>query len=258
MTTLIANYEAEQKAFHSLLDPGCEDRILLFHGSSGSGKTTLLTCCRESVPKQVVSIPIQLRGSAVSVAEIFYRAGRNLSWEKLENFTDEIARLEGTPSAQVDKNWLAGINNRISIVMQVQDSGDREHRRVALTEAWFNDVAEFDHPVVMILDTYEQATTEVQEWLSGPFLSRVVQVEPVRVVVAGQSVPEKNNIEWGHCCVEHDLYGVKEAKHWLPIVKAMKRKLDVKEPLDWLGGMCVALKGNPAEIIKVIEALPVE
>jgi hypothetical protein len=149
-----------------------------------------------------------------------------------------------------------GINNRINVALRAENTDDRENRRAALTEAWFADMAQCDQLVVFLFDTYEDATTEVQTWLSGPFLARAAQVVKVRVVVAGQTVPDKNNIEWGHCCVRHDLFGVWDAKHWMPIVQALGKRIDPQPPEVWLAGVCAGLKGNPAEIMKVIEALP--
>jgi hypothetical protein len=139
----------------------------------------------------------------------------------------------------------------------VENTTDRESRRVALTDAWFNDLAELSQLIVFLFDTYDHAPTEVQEWLSGPFLARVIHVPTVRVVVAGQVVPDRNNIEWGHCCVMHDLDGVREPHHWLPIVQRMNRRIPPsREPLSWLAGVCDAYKGDPQNIIKVIEGLP--
>ncbi|MBE9472160.1 MAG: ATP-binding protein [Chloroflexi bacterium] len=256
MTTLLADYDRERQAFEALLTPDCRKRILLFCGASGCGKTTLLSACLEQVPAAIPCIPIQLRGSAVSVAEVFYRSGHRLSWERLSRFTAQVATLQGVPQVQIDHNWLLGINNRISVALHAEEPTDREHRRAALTEAWFQDLQAFDHPVLMALDTYEQATAAVTAWIDGPFLSRVAQVSQLRVLLAGQEVPEAHNIEWGHCCTAHHLCGVPEAEHWWPIVEAMNRRVNVPDPRSWLAGVCHALGGRPKEIMQVIQDLP--
>jgi hypothetical protein len=80
----------------------------------------------------------------------------------------------------------------------------------------------------------------------------------VRVVVAGQQVPDEHNIEWGQCCSKHELFGVLEAKHWMPVVKEMKRRLPVEPGEVWLAGICHARNGRPDEIMKIIKALPKE
>jgi hypothetical protein len=256
MSPLMADYNVERKAFETLLKPECAERILLFRGKSGSGKTTLLRYCTKQIPSHIAHVPIQLRGSTAGIADIFSRAGQPLTWERLRKFTRQVAALGGTPNVQIDRNWLAGINNRINVVMHVESTADREYRRVALTDTWFEDIDEFPMPVVFLFDTYDQASTEVQEWLSGPFLTRAVYSPTVRVVVAGQAVPDHNNIDWGQYCVARDLYGVREAQHWLPIVLAMNRELPFGGSLTWLAGVCHALQGDPKSIMQVIEGLP--
>src|SRR5262245_29451821 len=180
MSTPLADYQTEREAFEALFQPGCQKRILIFCGESGSGKTSLLRYCLGRVPESVAHVPIELRGSAVSVAEIFHRSGGFLQWNRLPNFTESIARLQGIPKTQIDRNWLIGINNHISVALQSESSDIREHRRVALTDAWFDDLRNFDQTILFALDAYEKATTDVQEWISGPFLARVSQSDIVR------------------------------------------------------------------------------
>ncbi len=164
--------------------------------------------------------------------------------------------MQQATSVNIDRNWLLGINNHISVALHADNPQDRSYRRAALTEAWFEDVQQLAEPFLVVFDTYEAATAEIQEWLSGPFLARVATADPLRVVIAGQTVPDKLNIEWSQCCHEHRLYGVPEARHWLPVIEAMGRYIPDEPPLIWLAGVCHALQGKPAEIIKIIEGLP--
>jgi energy-coupling factor transporter ATP-binding protein EcfA2 len=250
----LANYEKEQAAFSALFSPTCRQRILFLQGDSGSGKTTLIKTCLQHLPAGVDHVPIQLRGSQVNVAEIFFRAGDCLGWPLLPGFTaaldDQAARI------QVSDNRQSGINNRINVVLQTGDPADRDHRRAALTEAWFGDLKRLAAPLLLVFDTYEQATAEMRQWLDGPFLTRAARADSLRVVVAGRSVPEANNIEWGHCCETHNLYGVPDAAAWLPVVEALGYRVPIDPPLTWLAGVCHALQGRPGEIIKVIRTLP--
>ncbi len=52
----------------------------------------------------------------------------------------KVAQLDGTPSVNVDKNWLAGIGNHITVVMKVDNKADRDQRLAKLTSAWFEDL----------------------------------------------------------------------------------------------------------------------
>lgn len=259
MSTPFADYKNERQAFDTLLTPQCQKQILMFCGESGSGKTSLLRHCLSRIPNSIARVPIEFRGSAVSVAEIFYRSGGFLKWKHLPNFTEQVADLQGTPKVQINDNWIGGINNHISVALQGDSQDARESHRAVLTEAWFDDLKNFDQTVLFALDTYEKATTEVQEWISGPFLARASQSNLVRVLVAGQKIPDENNIEWGSSCETWHLYGVPEAEHWLPVVEEMRRYIDpnkVGNPKAWLAGVCFALKGHPGEIMKIIERLP--
>lgn len=255
-TSPLADYEREQAAFADLLQPRCAHRILLLQGDSGTGKTTLLSTCLERVPEHVTKIPINLQGSVVGVAEIFFRVGWILGWDRLSRFTRQVAELQGLPRVQIDNNWISGINNSISVALRAENPADQEHRRAALTEAWFEDLRELTSPVLMALDTYEQAPEETARWIGGPFLARAVQTESLRVLVAGQKVPDANTIEWGHCCTTYQLFGVPEARHWLPIVLAMNKEIPIRDPETWLAGVCYALHGNPNDIMQIISGLP--
>jgi hypothetical protein len=256
MSTTLADYVPERQAFEALFQDGCRSRILLFEGASGSGKTTLLSYCQDRVPNGIAHVPIQLRGNAVSVAEIFYRSGSNIGWERLPAFNERVDELQGAQQVKITGNRLSGINNRINVALRAENVTDRDERRAALTEALFDDLSNFAQPLLFVLDTFEQATTEVKDWISGPFLARASLVEQVRTLVAGQTVPDVNNIEWKNCCTLRKLYGVPDATHWLPVVQDMNRTVPFSDPLTWLAGVCFALKGDPSEIMKVIEALP--
>jgi hypothetical protein len=256
MTMPLADYEVERRCIQTLFDAECRQRIVLVRGASGSGKTHLLQYCKEQMPAGMPHLPVQLRSRAVTIADIFYRAGGRLTWKHMNAFTKQVAGMQAVSMANVDHNWLLGINNHISLALHAPDLIDREQRAAALTEAWFEDLRALPRPLLMLFDTYEQATTDVQGWISGPFLARAAVTERVRVVIAGQDVPDRRNIEWGECCQELTLYGVHEAKHWLPVVQAMGRRVPVDPADTWLAGVCHALKGDPAVIMRVIEGLP--
>lgn len=256
MSTLLANYEDKTDAFLTLTQSDCSHRILLFEGEGGTGKTTLLEACKEFVDENIYHLPIQLRGSAVGVAEIFSRSGARLGWERWSNFTQQVAVMTDTPSVTIDRNWLVGINNKISIALHAESPIDREQRRVSLTQAWFEDADSLDKTLLVMLDTYEQAPVEVAAWIDGPFLARAADGERLRVVVAGQKVPNPRNIEWGHCCIHHELFGVREAKYWLPVIVSLGKRVPVQPELTYLAGICHACNGRPDEIMKCIMSFP--
>ncbi len=257
-TALFADYEDERRAFERLFDASCSCRIVLFQGASGKGKTALLRHCLGRTPAHIAHLQYDFKGD-VSVAEVFHRAGQSLTWPRLPRLTQQVAYMQQAPAVHIDSNWLAGINNRISVALHAESPIDREHRRSLLTNAWFEDLQALQQPVLLVFDTFEKAPTEMQQWISGPVLARAALFANIRVVIAGQEVPDRHSIEWGDYCDAHTLYGVREAAHWLPVLQAMHRRIPGSmDPFSWLAGVCDALGGNPSEILKVIDRLPRE
>ena len=257
MTENIANYHEERHAFCELLQPECERRILLFEGKSGSGKSTLLNHCRTHIPKDSYHISADLRGTNSSLAGLFFKMTRQLKKERFTAFTDKVAELSGRSTSVELKNAVQwGNENQINVALQGGGNLSREERLAALTHAWFSDMQAMQRHCVVIMDTFEQANNEMKEWVSGEFLTEVANSENLRVTVAGQSVPDVSRIEWSHCCEKWTLYGVKEAKHWLPVVEALGKTIPSVEPFGFLQGICSAFEGDPAKIIDFIKKLP--
>lgn len=252
---VIANYERERKLFAELLDLHSSKKILLFFGESGIGKSTLLRSLVELAPIDSKCVPIELRGAAVGVAEIFYRLAGRLDWAKLDSFCNQLVSMDPGIVTTIDRNSLIGIKNRINVSLYSRGLIDRSERIAALTESLFRDLEALKELVVLTFDTFDNASTEASEWLAGPLLERVTRATNVRVVIAGKVVPNINNIEWGTCCEIRELSGVIEADPWLFIAERLKKVIPHDSRSGWMSGVCAALNGNPAKIMQVIESL---
>lgn len=248
----LANYEEQQQHFLGLLDPRARNHILMFQGESGSGKTRLLESCIRAVPAYIPYLSVQLRGSATTTAHLFYRLGRRVGWARLPAFTRQVAALCGMPHQGGDAAWQLDIRQHLERTLQVEDLSARRQRGNSLTDAWFADAHTFQTPLLLILDTYEDATVEFNQWFSQQFLPWIADSQTVRVLVAGQKVPELSS-DWRHCCSYHRLTGVHEAAAWLPVAQAMGRQV---HSLDYLAGACAAFRGNPGKILEFIQLLP--
>jgi len=256
MTENIANYHEERHAFCELLQPECDRRILLFEGKSGNGKSTLLNHCRAHIPKESHHVPLDLRGSSLSLAGLFFKMTRQLKTEKFQYFADKVAELSGRSAVELKNAAQWGNENQINIALQGSGNLSREERLAALTNAWFMDMQAVQRQCVVMMDTFEQANDEMKEWVSGEFLTEVARSENLRVTVAGQTVPDQSRIEWAYCCQKWTLYGVKEAEHWMKLVDELGRIVPSAQPLGVLQGLCIAFEGHPAKIMKTIEAFP--
>lgn len=255
-----ADYTEERELFQGLLAPDCRKRILFFRGASGTGKTTLLTHCQSELKdrQDFIHVPIQLRASVVSVPEIFYRLAGRVGWKNLPQFSGQVASQQPLTGLTLEDIRIEGTQNQIQIALHTEDYSERSTLLAALTERCFADLEARESALLLLLDTYEAATSEVKDWIAGPLLGRVAAGKHVRVLVAGQEVPDDNNIEWGAYSQTRDLFGVSDASHWMPVVAALNRRIEAPDPLSWLAGICHAFNGRPASIIQVIKALPLK
>lgn len=260
---MLADYVDQRKAVDNLLLPGCSKRILIFKGESGFGKSALIQYCSEQARSAgILQIPLDFKDPAVSVAEIFNRSGSWIGWKNLPNFTRSVAEMQATPEIKVDKNWLLGINNKITVVLGVSTPDAKEERRSMLTEAWFEDLKAIGKTILFIFENYHEIGTEADEWVRGRFLARAAPVEHVRIVMGCQpkKVPDNNNITWGPFAETYELTGVRDPKHWLPVFEALKKRLPEDyyptTPLFWLKLMCDANLGQPSTMMQVITRLP--
>ncbi|EIJ42425.1 hypothetical protein BegalDRAFT_1544 [Beggiatoa alba B18LD] len=257
MTETMANYYKERQAFSALWQAQCEKRIVFYRGESGSGKSTLLKACRRQVPDSVHKIVVNCADAEIRVVDIFSLLIDKLGWERLGAFRQQLASLSPQVIGKIDNNEIEGNGNIIQQVINIGSPEERKDRQAHLTDAWLQDMKSVDKPLLFIIDTYDKSIEEMQNFLHR-LLTRMVRLPALRLVMAGQSVPNVETCsEWTDCCDLYDLYGVKEAEHWLPVVTEMKRRFpDGIEPHSYLAGICGAFQGRPADIKKFIESFP--
>jgi RNA polymerase sigma factor (sigma-70 family) len=245
---MIANFKAELGAFENLFAPGCRERILFFYGESGFGKTTLLQRCLDSLPEAFPLVEFQVRNTAVDVAEILSRTVSCLGWADFPRYKAKIEEMQGGNKIEIENVSLVGQHNQLNAI--IRSDNPRQ-----LLDTWFDDLANLGRMLLIVFDTYEHASAEVQNWIEGPFLFRVARMSTVRVLIAGRMVPDTQTIDWRRCCNAHHLKGIPEAEHWLPVVQSLNRRIP-KPEITWLDGLCRGLQGRPHAIMQYIESLP--
>lgn len=254
MSRLIANYEDARALFDQLLKSETRQRILLLEGESGTGKTTLLLVCLESA-SAIRHVRFNFKETAATINEVFYRAGDILGWEHFPLFLAKVDEM-ATTRVEIEGNRQIGINHKIEVILAGEKVEDQDFRLAELTKAWFRDLGSLTGDVLFVFDHFERAGTSVQRWVSGPLLTRVANTPQLRVLIAGQSVPDADNIEWGGCCRASRLTGVPEAKHWLPVVQALDRHVGDLDLLSYLSAVCSVHRGRPDAIMNFIRSLP--
>lgn len=260
---MLANYQEEREFIRRLFAAHCHasQKVLTFRGRSGSGKSTLLrTCLREQDLPPATIATIDLR-QKFGVADLLTALVEKLQSEQFPTLAATVtAAAKQFQTVEIADNKTFGWNNQITVVLQRETPEERRLQQQSLTRALVDDLRHSPQPIVIAFDHHDaDVTEEIQKWLGGEFLPRTTSTEAVRVIVAGQTWPRGHDgVEWGHCCTKRELYGVRDADHWLPVVTALGRTSPpgIDNLHNWLAGICHAFEGDPSKIIKVIEGLP--
>jgi hypothetical protein len=245
----MADYSNPRKRCKILLTLNPTYRVLLLHGNSGMGKSTILKFCREEIVRtgsSICCVDVDFRQAGVDVAEILFCIGAK--WGERPTLARRLRDMEGRlPDMSVDSDLL-DLKKRIGAALQVEDRTDREYRRVQLTDALFQDAESFGRRTIVLFDAYEKAPRGVQEWISGPFLRGVHESNSMRIVIAGQDIPQTTNGDWR--CYYEKLSGVIQPKYWMPFLQGKVPQNHAETLLNYL---CPALKGRPLDISQIIE-----
>lgn len=251
---MLANYKEERTAFVRLWEPRCDEPILLLRGQLGYGKTSLLKHCRKAAPDSIFFVPVDCVQDGINPAEVFSRSVSHVGRSRLPAFFSQCLRQH---NVEISSNQIEGSGNQISVVLGSGSEQERKERLVWLTDAWLRDLSQLDRPLLLVVDTYDKAGADLQSWLRSVLALLPRACKQLRVVIAGEEVPSTTTCEeWTDCCCKHELKGVPEPEHWLPVVKALGFRVPEEPSLTFLSGICRALAGNPAMIAKVIETFP--
>ena len=248
---LLANYQEEQTLFSTLVQDDTGPHILLLQGESGSGKSYLIEHCLNLAP-DIPSHLLKLQSKGDLIPTVFTGMGGRHGWEHLPYFSRRVANLLEVPGQAEDPVWQRGMHRHLREIGKLGDVESRLSRYQLLSDAWFADAEQFETPFLLAIDGYEAASTVFDRWFRRDFLMGVAYSRHMRVVVAGQSVPEQQE-GWGFCASLQELAGIDRAKEWLAWAEAAGYQVP---SLDWLAGVVAALKGNPSQINEMIKQLP--
>jgi hypothetical protein len=225
---------------------------VLFGKEPNMGKTWLIRHFRESLPPGVDHIGIDADPQFDNVGDLMEEAVRELGENRLPNYMAETKGSAGPLKSVVSDNQQIGFINRISVSLAF----DPKQQRRLLTRAWLSDFKNLTRPLVISIDAYECASAEEKGWFRASLLPGVRDAPFLRVVIAGREAPEPHG-SWAPLRgPPHELRGVPEAMHWMPIVAELNRDVEVVPPEKGVQIFCQAVQGNPDSILKWIMSLP--
>lgn len=215
----LADRHTEFEDFLSLLSDSGEPKILLIHGPSDAGKSLLI--------------------------QAFMNAA---------NSYDEIACgmgdfKMGIPLRKVLGNAARSLKKRIELT-RYQRAIERGDLGVA-DENLLTDLEESPAPVLLMLDTYEQATEECRLWVETQLMPLVSDSESLRLVILGQTVPTPPPSA-ADVTRTLPLKPIDDPKHWR---RYCEQKYGKIWPEDQLSLLVKGLSGSPRGIAQALSVV---
>ena len=153
----LADRQDEFRRFQWLISDQVDRRALLILGPSDLGKSVLLSAFAG----------VARRVSLIGVAHGEFKTGLGLNMVLAQMRRDLMA----LPFRRFDREAGA------------------EGRPEMLHAAFLEDLSESRRPVLIVLDTFEQATEDSKRWVEDHLLPRCCQTQGLRLVIAGTQVP---------------------------------------------------------------------
>ncbi|MFA6313694.1 MAG: SEFIR domain-containing protein [Sterolibacterium sp.] len=214
----IANRDAEFACFERMLQGQSQERAMLVRATSNSGKTALLREFHNLLHKvdpQVAHCFVDLKGCV-----------------GIDAVLDELA---------ADCGGLLG----------EFASSPPAHRPLAL----LRDLQNLPAPLVLSFDTFEQGSADFADWLQGRILQRIDRFPALRIIVAGQRVPEADKAVWVPHAATFDLAPIVEEKYWHDFGRDNYPHVPADELSRFIPGLVRATGGNPATIGTMLKNL---
>ena len=221
----LVNRRDEQALLDDLLQPAARQRILLLQSGSGYGKSLLLEAYRAVIEARGHAwAAIKLDRGGVDAVDLLAALCHQWGWQYFHRFHAALSRLATPASVEVSRNVQIGFSR--SQINLPENPAQRRAQMHELAQAWFADAQAYlpaDRPAVILIDTYNRAgaagsqatvNEELHGWMEDVFLTQVQHTPALRLILAGQQVPESSLTPWERCCQRLVLGPIHSADDW--------------------------------------------
>jgi hypothetical protein len=244
----IADRKDECILFDRLMAGQLGARILLIEGTGERGKSTLLGEFARRVRADwgVDACAVLELKQGVPLRQICHSIYQQLGSQRCSRYVaarESLAR-RGVAVAADLSGATFGDANQISIGSQIILSDKNVDHDLA--EALLEDLLFHPGPVLIILDTYDQATPESKKWLLGSVLPVVAKNERLFSVAGGRTIPQPNEYElsWSDIVATQTLATDISLDDWHEYARAMFPGF----PRESLATVYLGLKDRPGSI----------
>lgn len=185
------------KLFSDMLEGKSNNRILRIVGAGKMGKSRLLREYRKlTLEKKAGDCAlIDLRSKFQNYGDIVFQITQQVPVVEFTNFSNVQQQLSSAPKVEVTRSNLLFSTMSVNMPDQRDDSAD-EYARQKITSAFCKDIssAKLGHPTVLLFDTFDGASVNIQNWLNEQILVALFQMPNIYIVVAGRELPDLPDI----------------------------------------------------------------
>jgi hypothetical protein len=207
----LANRQNEFRLFADLIAGQTSQRALFLEAPSNYGKTLLLAECIKYAAQQL----------GTGVVRIDFKGNTT------RDFVLDTLRLE--------------LGDRLPVFRQPQST----------VYDLRLDLRNLSSPVLLAFDTYERANSEARELVEGLLLADIDRLGGVRLVIAGQDVPDHEHALWAASVRHFNLKPITETECWQ--VYAERHHMNVKA--QHVEALTLGSAGVPGVIRSMLQTL---
>lgn len=179
LSYFLADRHEELQLFLDIVSPKCRERILLIHGPSNRGKTALIS----EFQRQVSAIP------SIKCGKADFKGGMSLK-QVLSKLVCDVL-YDGVPK-----------------------TSEEEMVDPSISTTFLRFLGRSRNAVLLLLDTYEEATKESRLWIETFLLPSVRRMDGVAIVIGGHFVPSPPN-RLQEIAIVHELRPINDGDFWI-------------------------------------------
>ena len=116
-----------------------------------------------------------------------------------------------------------------------------------------SDLQQLAKPLLLVFDTYEQASADAQNWLESQLLPRLDRAPGVIVVIGGQQVPDPARYRPIGFAELHDLKPIQNVADWREMITKKWQNSTLQDA--HIEGILAATEGDPGKTYATLESL---
>jgi len=253
---LLIDRNDELALLDELLRPRVSRPIILIQAGSGFGKTLLLEEYQSRIEKRGYPVAaVDLASGAIGIVDMLMLLCYQWGWKQFPLFHQTLQSLiYPLTNVSIHGIWQFG-----SPRLQVNLSENPAQRKVQtneLTINWLGDVINWltdGQLAVILIDSYNLEATfqrpatvdsELRSWLEDVFLDQVRRIDGLRLILAGQQLPERKLTPWERYCQRCELGPIYSPDDWMPLARLLGGHIT----RDIVSAYCHTEQGHPARI----------